>query len=250
VENIMRRCVRIAAIGLLAVPGCLSGSYNEDFRASLERYREAGDFQRLHEEPKSLAGDRLMLRVPKLFTSEDAIGDKERSKPPFLKDFPGFCVAYQALLDADGAQSPAVLSVGALTDKESSLEDIKKRILGQVQKEASFAKAGWAEMEVQPVGGGTVPWWLLNLDGQQPFDRINKGVTESKNTAGVTQIWVTSNADTKVSTVLVWRVPQELAATVQLEELAGLVARTVEFKAAAEPAAAAVAPAPAPAAAK
>ena len=243
----MRRCVQIAAIGLLVVPGCMSGSYNEDFRASLERYREAGDFQRLHQEPKALAGDRLLLRVPKLFTSEDATGDKERSKPPFLKDFPGFCVAYEALLNADGAQSPAALSVGAMTDKESGLEDIKKRILGQVQKEASFAKASWAEMEVRPVGGGTVPWWLLKLDGQQPFDRLNTGVTESKNTNGETQIWVASDADTKVSAVLVWRVPQELAATVPLSELAGLVARTVEFKAAADPAAAA---APAPAAAK
>ena len=245
----MRRCVQIAAIGLLAASGCLSGGYNEDFRASLERYREAGDFQRLHQEPKAVAGDRLLLRVPKLFTSEDTAGDKERSKPPFLKDFPGFCVAYQALLDADGAQSPVVLSVGALTDKESSLEDIKKRILVQVQKEASFAKAGWAEMEVRPVGGGTVPWWLLKLDGQQPFERVNGGVTESKNTDGETQIWVASDADTKVSAVLVWRVPQELAATVPLSELAGLVARTIEFKAAAEPAAAA-APAGAPAAAK
>jgi len=104
-------------------------------------------------------------------------------------------------------------------------------------------------MEVQPTGGGTVPWWLLKLDGKQPFDRITKDATESKNTGGETQIWVASDADTKVSAVLVWRVPDELDATVPLSELAGLVARTIEFKAAAEPAAAA-APAGAPAAAK
>ena len=243
----MRRFVQLAAIGLFAVSGCLSGSYNEDYRVSLERYREDSAFQRLHQEPKAMAGNRLLLRVPKLFKDEDATGEKERSKPPFLKDFPGFCVAYQALLEADGAQSPAVLSVGALTDKESSLEDIKKRILNQVQKEASFAKAAWTTVEGQPAAGGNAPWSVLKLAGQQPFDRVNKGVTESKNTEGATQIWVASDDDTKVSAVLVWRVPQELAAEVPLDELAGLVARTVELKAAAEPAAAA---APAPAAAK
>lgn len=239
----MRRFVPFVAIGLFAASGCLSGSYNEDFRVSLERYREEGEFQRLHQEPKALAGNRLLLRVPKLFTDEDVNGNKERSKPPFLKDFPGFVVSYQSLLDADGAKSPAVLSVGVLTDKESNLEDIKKRILNQVQKEASFAKAAWTAVEGPPAAGGSAPWAVLKLSGQQPFDRVNNGVTETKNADGETQVWLASDPDTKVSAVLVWRVPQELAATVPLAELAGLVARTVEFKAPAEPAPAAAPPA-------
>ena len=51
--------------------------------------------------------------------------------------------------------------------------------------------------------------------------------------------------------MLVWRVPQALAAEVPVGELAELVTRTVEFKALAEPApAAAPAAAQAPAAAK
>jgi hypothetical protein len=108
-------------------------------------------------------------------------------------------------------------------------------------------------MDVQPTAGGPSAWSVLKLVGPQPFDRVNNGIPESNNTEGETQIWVASDPGTKVSAVLVWRVAQERAATVQLEELAGLVARTVEFRAAAEPAAAAVAPAaaaPAPAAAK
>jgi hypothetical protein len=141
--------------------------------------------------------------------------------------------------------------VGVPTDKASSLDDLKKVILNQVQKEASFAKATWATVEVEPVAGGKVPWWVLKLAGSQPFDRINNGIPESKNTDGETQIWVASDTDTKVSAVLVWRVAQERDATVRLETLAGLVASTVELKAAAEPAAAAAAAAaPAPAAAK
>lgn len=250
----MRRFVQLAAIGLFAASGCLSGSYNEDYRQSLQRYREEAEFQKLHQEPKALAGGRLRLRVPKLFKDEDPAGDKKGSKPSFLADFPGFALALsESTKDVGDAQPPAVLSVGVPTDKASGLDDLKKVILNQVQKEASFAKANWATAEVEPLAGVKVPWWVLKLAGSQPFDRVNNGVPESKNTDGETQIWVASDTDTKVSAVLVWRVPQERDAIVRLETLAGLVASTVEFKAAAEPAAAAAPAAPAaaaPAAAK
>lgn len=244
----MRRPFQLVAIGLLAASGCLSGSYDEDFRSSLQRYRQDGEFQRLQPAPHVLADQRLSLRVPKLFQAEDAVGDKERSKPPFLQDFPGFRIAFESLIEAGGAQSPVVLSVGALTDKESGLEDLKKKVLNQVQKEPAFAKVGWAAADGQPDGGGKAAWSVLKLTGQQPFDRINNGVSEKKNTEGETQIWVASDPDTKVAAVLVWRVPEELAATVPLGELAGLVARTVEFKALAEPAPAAAPQEAAPAA--
>ena len=240
----MRRLMHLAAFGLCATSGCLSGSYDGAFQGSLERYRHESEFQRLHREPKALAGSRLLLRVPKLFTEEDATGNKEHSKPPFLKDFPGFAVAYQTLLNADGVQFPVVLSVGAPTEKESNLEELKKKILNQVQKEPPFAKAAWVVAAGQTAGDGQTPWTLLKLSGPQPFARVNKGVSESKNTEGETQIWVASDPDTQVSAVLVWRVPLELAASVPLDELATLVARTVEFNPPAAPADPAPAAAP------
>ena len=243
----MHRSIPLAAIGLLAASGCLSGGYDADFRSSLQRYREDGEFQQLRPTPHVLADQRLSLRVPKLFDKEDPVGDKERSKPPFLQDFPGFRVAFEKLENVGGGQLPVVLSVGALTDKESGLDELKKRILNQVQKEPSFAKKTWAPVEGQPEAGGGAAWSVLILDGQQPFDRVNNGVKEKKNTAGETQIWVASDPETKVAAVLVWRVPEELAATVPLADLAGLVARTVEFSPAAEagPAAAGAEAAPA-----
>ena len=247
----MRRFVQLAAIGLFAASGCFSGSYNEDYRKSLQRYREEAELLPM---PVELADKRLSLRLPRAFKEQDLVGDKKGSKPAFLTDFPGFAIAVsESTKDVGDAQPLAVLSVGALTDKQSDLEDIKNKILNQVQKEASFAKATWDTVEVEPVAGGKVPWSVLKLAGSQPFDRVNNGVPESKNTEGETQIWVASDTDTKVSAVLVWRVPQERAATVPLEKRAGLVASTVEFKAAAELAAAAepaAAAAPAPAAAK
>ena len=247
----MRRFVQLAAIGLFAASGCFSGSYNEDYRKSLQRYREEAELLPI---PVELADKRLSLRLPRAFKEQDLVGDKKGSKPAFLTDFPGFAIAVsESTKDVGDAQPPAVLSVGALTDKQSDLEDIKNKILNQVQKEASFAKATWAAADGQPDVGGKVSWSLLKLAGPQPFDRVNKGVDEKNNTEGETQIWIASDSDTKVAAVLVWRVPQALAAKVRLEKLAGLVARTVEFKGPEEPAAAAApvpAAAPAPAATK
>lgn len=232
----VRRFLPIVAIASLVACGCLSGSYDADFRASLERYREEGAFYRLQPTPHVLADRRLTLRVPKLFQSEDLVGDQERSKPPFLKDFPGFRAAFESLIAADGGQAPVVLSVGVVTDKESGVDDLKKKILAQVQKEPSFAKQTWATAEGQAAGGGGVAWSILNLEGSQPFDRVNNGVTEKKNAEGATQIWVASDPDAKVSVALVWRVPKDVMASVPLDELADLVSRTVEFNAPAAPA--------------
>ena len=236
----MHRSFHLAAIGLIAASGCSSGGYDADYRGSLNRYQQESEFQRLSPTPHVLADQRLALRIPKVFTEEDAVGDKKWSKPPFLQDFPGFRVAVQGIKEVDGVQWPAVLSVGVLTDKESGLDDLKKKILNQVQKEASFANAAWAAVEGQPDGGGKASWSVLKLGGPQPFDRVNKGIDEKNNTEGETQIWTASDPDAKVAAVLVWRVPQALAAEVPLGELAGLVTRTIEFKALAEPAPAAV----------
>ena len=195
----MRRSVQLAAIGLIAASGCYSGGYDADYRSSLQRYRQEGEFQQLRPTPHVLADQRLALRVPKVFTDEDAVGDKNWSKPPFLQDFPGFRVAVQRIKEVDGVQWPAVLSVGVLTDKESGLDELKKKILNQVQKEASFAKAAWAAVEGQSGVGGKASWSVLKLGGPQPFDRVNKGVDEKNNTEGETQIWVALDPDAKVA---------------------------------------------------
>jgi len=242
----MNRPVLLTGLALLVVSGCLSGSYDEDFRSSVQRYREAGDFQRLRPEPHKLAADRLTLQVPKLFEAEDETGAEPWTKPPFLQDFPGFRVAFKKSEKVAEVELPFVFSVGALTDNKSNPDEIKKRILAQVQKESAFAKASWATREVKALASKSLEWSVLKLSGQQPFERVNAGNTETKNTPGETQIWVASNPQRKVTAVLVWRLPEELAASIPLEDLANLVARTVEFKEAPEPAAAPDAAAGAP----
>ncbi|NCY02541.1 MAG: hypothetical protein EBX36_06415 [Planctomycetia bacterium] len=230
---------------LLLMSGCSSGAYDQAHRESIARYVEDSRFQRLHKEPQTLADGRLSLRVPKLFSEQDDKGDKERSKPPFLKDFPGYRVAHKALVEAGGVKLPVVLTVGALLDAESVPDAIKKRLLDQVQKEKAFAKAAWPA-----AAGGDASWTVLKLAGEQPFDRVKNDGTETRSDDGETQIWLASDPETKVSVILVWRLPAALAPTVPLDELADLVSRTVQVMPAAEPAAEPAAPAPPAAPAK
>lgn len=239
----MFRLHALTLIGLLAVPGCLSGSYDEAHGKSLSRYREAGDFQKLHREPKSLADGRLVVRVPKLFTKEVA------EQPPLLGDLAGFCVTLQELLDAggNGEKMPAALSIWAPLDDASGLDDVKKRITDAVKahKDPAFGVAAWSTVDMPQ--GGPSSWAVMTVEGQQPFDRFaagDKGLRETKSTDGTTKIWVAADPAGRVCAVLMWRVPKELAASCPLDDLAPLVARTVSMK----PAAPQAAPAPAAAA--
>jgi len=249
VETVVRRSFCFAAVGLLAASGCYSGSYDEAYSKSLVRYRQESEFQRLHEEPKKLPGGRLLLRVPKLFDKEDSDGKEEWSKPPILGNFPGTRVGYRWLRDLNNEKLPATLTVWAVTDDELSLDGINTLIRDAVRKEPAFTTVEWQQVETQANGDGKPAWGMLKLEGQQPFERIIANNPEEKSSEGETQIWVSSNPESKVSAVLVWRIPQELAADVLLNELAPLVARTVELLPEAKPAPALEAPQEAAAAA-
>lgn len=233
---------------LLAAGGCLSGGYNEDLGKSVARYHEAGAFQQLHREPKPLAGGRLSVRVPKLFT-------KEVADAPLIDDLPGASVTLSELLDAggNGEKMPVTLSIWAAVDDASGVEEVKKRISDSIKglKDPAFADAAWSNVDLPQ--GKPSSWAVMSIEGQQPFERLaagERGIRETKSTEGTTTIWVAADTDSKVCTTLMWRLPKELAAAVSLGELSKLVARTVEMKAAEPPpapdgaAAAPAAPAP------
>ena len=230
VEAIVRRSFYFAALGLLAASGCFSASYDAEYAKSIDRYRQESEFQQLNKEPQKVPGDRLLLRSGTSFIKQDDTGNEPWSKPPILKDFPGFSVAYLSPHDIAGVDSPAVLSVYGLTDNDGSLEAIKKMILDPIRQEPQFAGADWATTEVK-TGDVTRTWSVLTLVGEQPFFKKVAGIDEVKPADGETQVWVSSDPDTKFSAVLVWRVPKEWTKQGPLATLAPLVARTVEFKA-------------------
>ena len=230
VEAIVRRSFYFAALGLLAASGCFSASYDAEYAKSIDRYRQESEFQQLNKEPQKVPGDRLLLRSGTSFIKQDDTGNELWSKPPILKDFPGFSVAYLSPHDIAGVDSPAVLSVYGLTDKDGSLEAIKKTILDPIRQEPQFAGADWATTDVK-TGDVTRTWSVLTLVGEQPFFKKVAGIEEVKPADGETQVWVLPDPDTRFSAMLVWRVPKEWTKQGPLATLAPLVARTVEFKA-------------------
>lgn len=235
----MLRCRRVfwlLSSALIGGAGCLSGEYDKDFVASLERHRQEAAFQKLVPAAQQLSGGRVLIRPPRDLKEQDDAGAQPWAKPPFLAAVPGFAVAYGLPVEQE-PKVHATLSVHVPTDKESGLEDLKKSVLQQIQAAPPFAKAKPAWTTAEGLPGGGPQWSVLSLQGPQPFAHVKEDKPAMTDLEGETQIWLAADAATKTAAVLVWRVPQPAAASVALAELAPLVARKVEFRAVAEPAA-------------
>lgn len=229
-------------ISLGAASGCLSGRYDADFQASLERHRQDAVFRQLAPAAQERAGGRLLLRPPIDMKEQDDAGSQPWAQPPFLRDFPGFATAYGVPVRQGDATVRAVLTVWAPTDKESGLDDLKKSIQQKLQAVPAFASAkpNWTPADGLPAGG--LQWSVLAFEGKQRFVQIQNDKPTEVDLDGKTEIWLAADAATKTAAVLVWRVPETAAASVPVEQLAPLVARKVELKAAAEPTAGGDAP--------
>lgn len=232
------RCAFVLlSLGLIGGSGCLSGAYDKDFVASLERHRQEAAFQKLVPAAQERAGGRLGIRPPQALNEQDDAGSQPWAMPPFLGDFPGFAAAYGVQVPDGDAKVHAVLTVWVPTDKESGLEDIKKTLQQKLQAVPAFAKAKPTWVIAEEVGGGP-QWSVLSFQGKQPFVQIKEDKPATADLDGETQLWLAADGAMKTAALLVWRVPQAAAVRVPLAELAPLVARKVEFRAVAEPAAA------------
>ena len=236
-----------AGLGCL-LAGCSSSVYDADLAARVAAYANAAEFSKLLSQPTKLAGGRLEVRVPRLFDTQlDGKEQSARSKPPFVREFPGFERGFEKLIDAGGGKRmAAVLTLGSVPAAEQKREDIEALVLKQVQGEESFSKAVWQRgRDLVDEHGETRKWDVLELKGRQPFDRIGSdNKAESTRSEGNCQIWVSAEPKQEHCVVLAWRVPSELAAAVPVGELAQLVARTLaHLPAESPPAAGAAAPA-------
>lgn len=238
--------------GLVVVlAGCSLSEYDKVYENATKNYRMAALFQDRYD---SVADDRLKLSKPRVFTEEDAAGTAAWSKPPFLREIPGFRTAFRGQVAAGDAKLPVTLAVGVLTDDQFDPDKMRKDISAAVREDAALAKAQWEE-----VGGVTnrsdqslLPWSRLRLTGKQPFELVVAGSVEQKNVEGTTDIWVTGSPEHKVAVVLVWRLPAEIQEQIKFEELSRFAVAGVLTAELANPApapAAEPAPAAAPAAA-
>ncbi len=239
----MRRSTALL-FGLLAVvcvSGCSSGGYDKDYAASLAKYETAAEFSKLHSSAIPLADGRVLVRVPKVFTKQlDGKEDPNHSTPPFLRECPGFAVAFELLLDAPAipnAKLPAVLSLGAVDVTVRTREDIEADILKQVldDQDKSFAKAEWTHRDVIDPKGESHKWNVLTLNGPQLFRFLVVSDPTEKRLEGLCEIWVSADPQQAFCMLLIWRLPQEIADKLSIAELAALSARAVEVEASAEP---------------
>jgi len=230
--------------------GCFSRGYETGYSAAVEKYRTASEYARLQPQPMALSGDRIKLRFPRFFTSQIDPGSENAAAalPSFLSEFPGLRVAYETLIDVNGTKIPVVLTLGVVPAGEKSREEIEAEILQQVRKEESFAAAQWAKTQEETDFTGAIKRWdVLTLKGPQEFLCEVSGKKErelKKAIPAVCEIWVSAEPRQDDCTILVWRVPDQVAEKFPLAELAPLTARTLVVEAPQEAAAAEPAPQP------
>jgi hypothetical protein len=219
------RFLVLAACGL-ACCGCSSGAYEREYAARLEAYTTGAEFAPLNPEPSGVADGRVTFRLPKQIV--DQLPDPKEAAPAFLRDIPGLAAAYRGRLPVGPTQYPVVLLVGAVPPAQRRRDDVKQAILEQVRGDESFRKAAWGKSrQIDDAAGQPRTWDVLTLEGEQSFELLDAGVAVDKRRPGLTEIWVSAEPKQKTCVVLAWRVPEELAATVPLDTLAPLTARTV-----------------------
>ena len=234
----------------LLLGGCFSRGYETGYSAAVEKYRTASEYARLQPQPVALSGDMVKLRYPRFFTTQiDPEKDNgETALPSFLRDLPGVKVAFETLVDVNNTKMPVVLTLGVVLAGEKSREEIEADILQQVRKEESFGAAQWTKTREETDFTGAVKRWdVLELKGPQEFLCEIAGKKErepKKEIPAVCEIWVSAEPRQDVCTILVWRVPDQVADKFPLGELAPLTARTLVVEAAQEAAAAEPAPQP------
>jgi hypothetical protein len=240
-----RPATAIAVWMLLGTSGCSTSRYDADYARAVEAYREAAPFAVLEQTPRSLESKvvNVSLRIPIGFLAvEDgppaAEGgppikpDRSRLQPPFLIDFPGYRGTFERQLSAGGTELPISLAIGSVPAGSRTRAEIEASIAGQARSDEAFGKADltWADRAAESVAGGPAAWRVLSLSGPQMFEGVVAGNVEFKRWEGSCEIWLSADPDEAVRTLLVWRLPQQIAEglPMPLERLAAIVARTVK----------------------
>lgn len=222
---------------ILPLGGCSSGSYDRDQAARMEQYRADSEFAALAAEPAVFADGRVTMRLPAAFTPVEA--EAAFPKPPFIGDFPGFAAAYEVKLKKqDGNEIRPVLTVGVVPVADRRHPEIEQRIQEQVKADIRLEKAQWQRgRPVQPIGTGPATWSTLSLGGEQEFETGANGNLLPLASPGTCEIWVSADPKQEFTSVIVLRVPTEVADQLPLPapQLLELMARAVEIVPAAGP---------------
>lgn len=242
------RCSFIALflLAAAAAAGCSTVAYDEAYKKSVAGALTRSEFAKLQPDGTNLPGERFLIQPPKILPDvlhdkaadprakkradgEEVVVDARRLYPPFLERYPGFFAAWEGAFEVGNAKLPATLSVGAVPVAELSEPQIAAKVVEQLKRVEAFEKAAfkWESREVVDKNGQQRVWRVMRMHGPQPIDRWVADVEEYKPVDATCEIWLSADRDQPVCTVLTWRVPDEIAEKVKLDELAPLVARSV-----------------------
>ncbi|MFM7205533.1 MAG: hypothetical protein ACKO4T_02530 [Planctomycetaceae bacterium] len=212
--------------------GCASRPYEDDYVKRVQAFRGDAVFAALKSAPDEFLNGRVRMQLPRQFGPPKA-GDeaeaKVRARPPFLAAVPGFQTAVEVMLQKpQNTFWPAVLAVGVEPAAARPPGDVKGAIL-QLVKMLDPA-AAWTPKTVEPRGGGPAAWDVISLRRDQPFSVQVGNEYVDKNAPGICDIWVSSDPKQEFCTVLVLRLPEEVADMLEVpsDQLMELVARTVQ----------------------
>lgn len=185
--------------------GCFSGDWQKQYTKAVSDHRLDSQFSLLHPQPVSVAGGRIGVRVPRVFTEQvDPTAPPPRGRPAFLPDVPGFQAGFE--FAAAAGAPPAILALGVVPKAERRREDVEAAILQQVR----VADAKWEGPRDETARSGVVGRWKV------------------LKVPGTGEVWISANDDQEFCNVLAWQVGQEAAAALPLEAIAPLVARSLE----------------------
>jgi hypothetical protein len=221
-------------IALVCAGGCTTGEYQKEYESRIRSFRGDSIFAVLAPKPVPIGEEgRVEVRIPRqLGPQGEDNGAKIRGTPPFVRNFPGYSISYEKILSAGTPQLPVVLTLGVVPSSLKRFGEVEREILEQVRGDEAFPKAEWQKgKSIQPGAGGPASWDVLSLKGQQEFESLVGGNPEYKKWPGACEIWVSAEPKQEYCTVMALRVPDDIAAQLELppEQLAELVASSVRI---------------------
>jgi hypothetical protein len=221
----------VVAVACGGICGCSSSAYDAAYTKRVGEHRVAGEFAPLRPTAMAVADGRAELRLPTILVNQlDGSETPARAVPPFIRDFPGFAVAYEAQVDATDGRYPIVLTVGVVPAADRPKEKVAEAILAQVRADEEFGKATWRKgQSLGDESAALGKWDVLELKGPQPFQVTKADITAEKRLPGTTEIWLSAEPGQKACVILAWRVPDDVAASLPVPKISQLTARTVRL---------------------
>lgn len=217
-------------MGLVGCLGCGTGGYEKLLRNNTAAISRRAQFNQLYA-AQQIEGTTLLIRFPQVFkrsytaaSADPDTGqplDPRRLQAPFLL-LPGFKLCWEAFAGPDNARLPYYCYLAAPTAAEIPAGTTLAETL-RSQLASKFPGAAWEEVSCLSPTGAAIPWRRLTVSGAQDF---YTGGGQYASLPGRFQLYLYEAQGLYI--LVGWRVPDSIALTANLDQLAELTAGTLE----------------------